>query len=119
MDAEYVWLDVLCLRQKGSDTDEEKRKEEWKLNVPTIGYIYQGGPSSRSCVVYFNSLGLPLDTSPHLLEFDRHWFNHVWTLQETLESWLPGRLTREPLTNSRDFFLRLRRLVNSMSSEEK
>ena len=119
MGAEYVWLDVLCLRQRGLDGDDETRREEWKLDVPTIGYIYQGWPSSRPCIVYFNGLGLPLDTSPHLLESDRHWFNRVWTLQETLESWLPGGLTGEPLTNSRDFFGRLRRLVDSMSSAEK
>ena len=119
MGAEYVWLDVLCLRQRGLDADEETRQEEWKLDVSTIGYIYQGWPNSRPCVVYFNGLGLPLDTSPELLESDRHWFNRAWTLQETLESWLPGGLTGEPLASGRDFFLRLRMLVRSMGSTEK
>ncbi|KAK0458367.1 uncharacterized protein EV420DRAFT_1229813, partial [Desarmillaria tabescens] len=36
---EYVWLDVLCLRQKGG-LREDLRAEEWLLDVPTIGYVY-------------------------------------------------------------------------------
>ena len=119
MDAEYVWLDVLCLRQSGLNTDEDIRKEEWRLDVPTIGHIYQGKPQSRPCVTYFNGLGLPLDTSPELLESDRHWFNRVWTLEQTLEGWLPGGLTGEPLTNGRIFFSRLHNLVQSTRSEKK
>ncbi len=38
--AEYVWLDVLCLRQVGG-TREDLRLEEWKVDVPTIGCVYQ------------------------------------------------------------------------------
>ncbi|SJL18943.1 uncharacterized protein ARMOST_22546 [Armillaria ostoyae] len=32
--ADYVWLDVLCLRQPGGP-GEHLRMEEWKVNVPT------------------------------------------------------------------------------------
>ena len=118
MGAEYVWMDILCLRQKGADTDEGTRREEWKIDVPTIGQIYRGMPTCRPCVVYFNGLGRPLDTSPELFESDRHWFNRVWTLQESLKTWLPGGLTGEPLAGSRDFFNRLDNLVKSMSGEK-
>ncbi|SJL14997.1 uncharacterized protein ARMOST_18477 [Armillaria ostoyae] len=38
--AEYTWLDVLCLRQEGGPR-EDLRVEEWKLDVPTIGYVYR------------------------------------------------------------------------------
>ncbi len=38
--AEYAWLDVLCLRQLGG-RGEDLRKEEWKLDVPTIGHVYE------------------------------------------------------------------------------
>ncbi|PBK64766.1 hypothetical protein ARMSODRAFT_1022752 [Armillaria solidipes] len=37
--AEYVWLDVLCLRQKGG-IREDLHEEEWKVDVPTIGSVY-------------------------------------------------------------------------------
>ncbi|GJE96242.1 hypothetical protein PsYK624_124360 [Phanerochaete sordida] len=40
MGAEYVWLDVLCLRQQGRAADEALRTEEWKIDVPTIGFVY-------------------------------------------------------------------------------
>ncbi len=34
--AEYVWLDVLCLRQAGGE-EEDARETEWKVDVPIIG----------------------------------------------------------------------------------
>ncbi|KAK0194411.1 hypothetical protein F5146DRAFT_1035780 [Armillaria mellea] len=34
--ADLVWLDVLCLRQKGGPRDH-LRAQEWELDVPTIG----------------------------------------------------------------------------------
>ncbi|GJE98525.1 hypothetical protein PsYK624_147570 [Phanerochaete sordida] len=107
MGAEYVWLDVLCLRQQGRDEDEALRTEEWKTDVPTIGHIYQGYPLGRPCITYFNGLGLPLDTSPDKLRSGRHWLNRVWTLQESLQSWLPGGLTGERLFNGEAFFSRM------------
>lgn len=58
--------------------------------MPTIGHIYQTRPLGRPCIIYFNGLGLPIDPSPAALSSDRHWFNRVWTLQETLFTWFPG-----------------------------
>ncbi|KAK0465667.1 hypothetical protein IW261DRAFT_1163117 [Armillaria novae-zelandiae] len=74
---EYTWLDVLCLRQRGGPS-EDLRVEEWKLDVPTIGYIYH--PTHVMC--YFSGLGLPLSVKEGDLEGDRSWFRRAWTLQE-------------------------------------
>ncbi|KAK0462258.1 uncharacterized protein EV420DRAFT_1734330 [Desarmillaria tabescens] len=75
---EYVWLDVLCLRQRGGPR-EDLRAEEWKLDVPTIGHLY-----SRKEVVYcyLSGLGRPLSVEEGDLDSDRCWFNRAWTLQE-------------------------------------
>ncbi|KAK0435742.1 hypothetical protein EV421DRAFT_1215582 [Armillaria borealis] len=92
--AEYVWLDVLCLRQEGQGVDprgnpsqedwdrrEALRKEEWKLDVPAIGWLYTW---TNHVVCYFSGLGLPLSfKAPRDFEDDRCWFNRAWTLQET------------------------------------
>lgn len=37
---DYVWLDVLCLRQPGG-REEHLRLEEWKIDVPTIGEVFR------------------------------------------------------------------------------
>ncbi|PBK96010.1 hypothetical protein ARMGADRAFT_1163666 [Armillaria gallica] len=50
---EYMWLDVLCLRQKGGPK-EDVRVEEWKLDVPTIGRVYR----NTWVVIYLSGLGL-------------------------------------------------------------
>ncbi len=76
--AMVAWLDVLCLRQPGGQ-GEHLRKEEWKLDVPTIGYVYQD--YKRPVVCYFNGLGRPLSLSPDF-DSDRSWFRRAWTLQE-------------------------------------
>lgn len=104
--AEYVWLDVLCLRQKGRPEDEAQRMEEWKLDVPTIGYIYSTNYSIPTvpCVTYFNGLGLPFDPSPEALKSDRHWLNRVWTLQEGTYDWLPGGATDTLSADAHVFF---------------
>ncbi|KAK0446955.1 uncharacterized protein EV420DRAFT_1569127 [Desarmillaria tabescens] len=52
--AEYVWLDVLCLRQRGGRR-EDLRAKEWRVDVPTIGGIYR----QTKIVCYFGSLGRP------------------------------------------------------------
>ncbi|PBK62527.1 hypothetical protein ARMSODRAFT_964033 [Armillaria solidipes] len=74
---EYTWLDVLCLRQK-EGPNEDLRVQEWKLDVPTIGYVYRGG----TVVIYMSGLGLPLSLKEGDLDNDRCWFRRAWTLQE-------------------------------------
>ncbi|KAK0456815.1 hypothetical protein EV421DRAFT_2029263 [Armillaria borealis] len=74
---EYTWLDVLCLRQREGPR-EDLRVEEWPLDVPTIGAIYQ----NTSVVCYLSGLGLPLCLKEGDLESDRCWFRRAWTVQE-------------------------------------
>ncbi|KAK0447576.1 hypothetical protein EV421DRAFT_1786793 [Armillaria borealis] len=76
--ADYVWLDVLCLRQPGGP-GEHLRMEEWKVDVPTIGWAYR---HAAKVAYYFNGLGRPLSFKPGDFESDRCWFNRAWTLQE-------------------------------------
>ncbi|KAK0432421.1 hypothetical protein EV421DRAFT_2023981 [Armillaria borealis] len=76
--AEYAWLDVLCLRQVGGRR-EDLRTEEWKVDVPTIGFAYNG---VRRVVCYFSGLGRPLNLKACDFESDRSWFRRAWTLQE-------------------------------------
>ncbi|KAK0499258.1 hypothetical protein EDD18DRAFT_1377286 [Armillaria luteobubalina] len=79
--AEYAWLDVLCLRQKGGKK-EHLRAEEWKLDVPTIGYVYRG---DWRVICYFNGLGRPLHLTLRYFKSDRCWFRRAWTLKEMTE----------------------------------
>ncbi len=64
--AEYTWLDVLCLRQVGGRR-EDLRVEEWKLDVPTIGWVYQ----REEVVCYLSGLGRPLTLKEGDLDSDR------------------------------------------------
>ncbi|KAF8448232.1 hypothetical protein BGX38DRAFT_1077205, partial [Terfezia claveryi] len=57
--AEYVWLDVLCLRQQSTSNDDTK-VDEWKLDVPTIGNIYR---AAVGIARYFNGLGQAFRTN--------------------------------------------------------
>jgi len=85
--AEYVWVDVLCLRQhsgtqKPSDYSssgalDPMKQGEWKIDVPTIGNIYR---AAERIVRYFNGLGKPF--SEHGWDGPRHWLRRAWTLQE-------------------------------------
>ncbi len=84
--AEYAWLDVLCLRQPGG-TGEHLRREEWKLDVPTIGSAYQ---EAERVVCYFNGLGRPLNLPTDYFESDRCWFRRAWTLQEITKDVIIG-----------------------------
>ncbi|GJE96065.1 hypothetical protein PsYK624_122580 [Phanerochaete sordida] len=101
--AEYAWLDVLCIRQKGLQQHEAQRVEEWKTDIPMIGRIYN---ARLPCVTYFNGLGLPLQLDDATLRSETHWLNRVWTLQEGTEEWLPGGLTDAVLgsDDARTFF---------------
>ncbi|KAK0439149.1 hypothetical protein EV421DRAFT_1906161 [Armillaria borealis] len=76
--AKYVWLDILCLRQRGGPK-EDLRIEEWKLDVPTIGYLYR---AADVVVWYLSGLGRPLSLKAGDLDSDRCWFRRTWTLQE-------------------------------------
>ena len=73
--AEYVWLDVLCLRQHSTANDT--KHDEWKLDVPTIGNIYR---AAVGIARYFNGLGQPF--SREGWDDPRHWLCRAWTLQE-------------------------------------
>ncbi|KAJ3552534.1 hypothetical protein NM688_g4099 [Phlebia brevispora] len=77
--AEYVWLDVLCLRQEDSQKpeNEELRKMEWELDVPMIGKIYNW---DNNIVTYLNGLGRLFEIGD--ITDTRHWLNRAWTLQE-------------------------------------
>ncbi len=88
--AEYAWLDVLCLRQEGGKGDH-LRLEEWKLDVPTIGYMYTRG----HVVCYFSGLGRPLHLTLHDLESDRCWFRGAWPLQEIADAPIIGWKTMD------------------------
>ncbi|PBL01535.1 hypothetical protein ARMGADRAFT_856506, partial [Armillaria gallica] len=76
---EYTWLDVLCLRQKGGP-QEDLRVEEWKLDVPTIGSVYNNG--WPKVAIYLSGLGQPLSLKNGDLDSDRCWFRRAWTVQE-------------------------------------
>ncbi|KAK0430673.1 hypothetical protein EV421DRAFT_1721290 [Armillaria borealis] len=74
---EYMWLDMLCLRQKGGP-QEDLCVEEWKLDVPIIGHVYD----LAMVVVYLSGLGLPLSLKDGDLDSDQCWFQRAWTVQE-------------------------------------
>ncbi len=103
--AEYIWLDVLCLRQKvpcdgprGKPNEEEcgrreaLRQEEWKVDLPTIGWIYH---KANQVVYYFSGLGLPLSFKSGDFANERCWFNRGWTLQEIRDSFLIAGKTHD------------------------
>ena len=118
--AEYIWLDVICLRQKTEvdfleqlkqqgwklDVDSEVvsrenlRQQEWKLDVPTIGNIYR---AATKIVRYFNGLGIRF--SNHGWDDPRHWLQRAWTLQEitTESATINGGVPRD--LHSRQVFL--------------
>ena len=93
MGAEYVFLDILCLRQQDLDSPahELQRRKEWRIDVPTIGHVYRHSPS-QTTIIYPNGLGLPIDISDQVFNSALHWFNRVWTLQEVNTRWLLGGL---------------------------
>ncbi|KAG8888430.1 hypothetical protein FRB98_007642 [Tulasnella sp. 332] len=65
-DTQYAWLDM------GKEEDEPLRKEEWKLDIPTIGGIYQ---STGTIVYYYSGLGLAFETGDP--PPPRHWVNRA------------------------------------------
>ena len=101
----YAWLDVLCLRQQAQPTlakdlavpvseelvelverREQRRLEEWKTDVPTIGAVYSspeylGLYGDGPIVIFMNGLGRPFRDEGWASE--RHWIRRAWSLQET------------------------------------
>jgi len=71
--AEYVWLDVLCLRYHSSMDDNT----EWKVDAPTIGNIFR---TAVWIAHYLNGLGQAFSSNGW--DDSRHWLNRAWTLQE-------------------------------------
>ncbi|KAK0437426.1 uncharacterized protein EV420DRAFT_1669811 [Desarmillaria tabescens] len=86
--AQYVWLDVLCLRQAGGKR-EDLCREEWKVDVPTIGAIYH----EAKVVYYLSGLGHPFCLKLGDLESDQCWFRCAWTLQEVSCDYIIGGVT--------------------------
>lgn len=123
--AEYVWLDVLCLRQETKDAErDELKKEEWKTDIPMIGHVYQHD-RFQTVISYFNGLGRPFIVKASALDHKRHWLNRVWTAQETTTNWIPGGLTRSsPDENGRfvshpageEFYRRLNKVFHTLSA---
>ncbi len=105
--AEYVWLDVLCLRQRVHKKQEQKFRErgkdrreanmlqleESKVDVPTIGWVYH---EAYEVVCYLSGLGRPLRLTRDDLSNDRCWFNRAWTLQEINTAPINGGKTDDP-----------------------
>ena len=65
---------------------EQRRLEEWKVDIPTIGAIYSnldrdglygGGP----IVIFMSGLGRPFRDEGW--DSERHWLRRAWTLQES------------------------------------
>jgi len=109
---EYVWLDVLCLRQHTSDglALNETKQEEWKLDVPTIGNIYR---AAKGIVRYFNGLGRSFTTKGW--DNDRHWLRRAWTLQEikTENSTINGGIPRGSTRTSNIMNTRTSNIMNT------
>ena len=76
--AEYIWLDVVCIRQNSEGTLlRHLQWKEWRLDMPTIGNIYR---MAAKIVRYFNGLGVPF--SKEGWDDPRHWLQRARTLQE-------------------------------------
>jgi len=106
--AEYVWIDVLCLRQSCDEASIRTRpghaytpfdlqtkawmqQGEWMIDVPTIGNVYH--TYSYGSLRYYSGLGRLFSLAGWGGE--RHWINRAWTLQETIRGIRPviGGLT--------------------------
>ncbi|GJE86544.1 hypothetical protein PsYK624_026240 [Phanerochaete sordida] len=116
MGAEYVWLDVLCLRSGfGGETNEEERarSEELQLDIPTTGYMFQSW--DRPCVAYFNGLGLPLERLPPPTASDSASFWANILRGRLTGHWLPGGLTASRPWNGDAFFAQVEDTMRILS----
>ncbi len=113
--AEYVWLDVLCLRQGGNLSKGDMHLEEWKVDVPTIGWVYSG--SEQTVVCYFSGLGPPLDFKKDCdLNSDRCWFRRACTLQETSRHYIIGGIPDNDSGNLEDIKQMLHEQMTSLEN---
>ncbi|KAI5842351.1 hypothetical protein BZA05DRAFT_359900, partial [Tricharina praecox] len=96
---QYCWLDVLCLRQ---GVEWDLRKEEWRIDVPTIGNVYRE-KADTFVLRYYNGLGRCFDNNPALLDGKRHWKNRVWTVQESTGNYMVGGRREKGQDIERDF----------------
>ena len=65
---------------------EQRRLEEWKVDVPTIGAVYSNLDDYSLCdggpiVIYMSGLGRPFRDEGW--DSNRHWLRRAWTLQES------------------------------------
>ena len=108
--AQYVWLDVVCLRQESSDSNREAlRTQEWKIDVPTIGKVYEASPSVDLVIRYLNGLGKAFRRNGW--QDKRHWSQRAWTLQEVSEKYIEAGLPKgveDPLEETDDNGIKLR-----------
>ena len=67
---------------QGQQELEELRLEEWKIDIPTIGFAYR---AAEFVITYFNGLGRPFKPlgAFRWQDDERHWLNRLWTFQET------------------------------------
>lgn len=84
----YLWLDLLCLRQAGK---EAQRLEEWMMDVPTIGHVYNHDTFNARALIYFNGLGRPFYNGSY--NDTCHWLRRTWTVQEAVSDPLLGGTT--------------------------
>ncbi len=94
-----------CLRQEGG-LREDLRVEEWKLDVPMIGFVY-GAPArlvwnAGPIICYLSGLGRPLSSNVDMTS-DRSWFRRAWTLQETSTDCVIAGLTDEETTEQLEY----------------
>lgn len=76
MGAEYVFIDVLGLKQDAvSDNSMSngtaKRRMEWIHDIPTIGDVYRCD-RYQTTIVYFNGLGMPFEIRGEVLDSPLH-----------------------------------------------
>ncbi|KAK0478860.1 hypothetical protein IW261DRAFT_1481286 [Armillaria novae-zelandiae] len=64
---------------------EDLRREEWKLDVPTIGYAW---------ICYLSGLGRPMNFKRGVFEGDRSWFNRAFMEEEIQARLSEMRLSR-------------------------
>ncbi|KAG7441902.1 uncharacterized protein BT62DRAFT_1041588 [Guyanagaster necrorhizus] len=71
LEAEYMWLDILCLRQEDEPRDD-LHVEEWKLDMPMLRCMYNKIQARPKVVIYLSRLGHPLSLKAGNLQYDQY-----------------------------------------------